>query len=928
MRRLTCICALALLAAACLPAAAQAAFGLNNFDLTFTDEDGTPATQAGSHPFAMTTAFATNLDSEDFIEGQIRDFFLTQVPGFVADTTAYEPCSTLQFLEQACPPESVVGITANSTSELGLWSVSPVYNVTPPPGVLLRLGFRAADSVNIVVDGALSTTYPNLPVAAARNTPQMVPLLANKTQLWGDPSDPGHEELRGPCGEYQVKFPSLDVAAFQFESQGAKCPLTPREKPFLTLPTNCSGALATSYEALSWAGDEDSGLRLTHDAAGNPQPFSGCDALGFKPEVSAQPTSLAAESPTGLDFSLDIDDPGLTKVGVETAQSQIKRTVVTLPEGMTANPSVAEGLEVCSEDDLDNETLGSQAGQGCPQAAKIGTIEVRSPLIDQPVSGSLYQAEPHANHAADALIAFYIVLRNTELGVLVKQTVRVDPTATGRLLATTVEDIPQVPFSSFRLRFKEGGRNPLVSPPSCGTHAVETQLVPWSGGPTVSDTSTFEIISGPAGGPCPPGAQPFEPGFEAGSQNNAAGRYSPFAMRLTRRDGDQDLTRFDATLPPGVLARLAGVSRCSDARIARADARSGKAELAAPSCPPGSRIGAVLTGAGVGSQLTYVPGTIYLAGPFAGAPLSAVAIVPAVAGPFDVGTVVVRQALRVDPVTGVVSADGARSDPIPHILAGIPLRVRDIQVRIERPEFTINPTSCDPMATVASIWGGGADAFSILDDSPVAREDRYQAADCARLGFAPRLGLRLKGGTGRGANPALRAVLRPQSGDANLKRTVVRLPRSAFLDQAHIRTVCTRVQFAAEACPKGSIYGRARAFTPLLEDPLEGPAYLRSSNNELPDLVFDLHGIVDIEAAARIDSIGGGIRATFPRIPDAPLSKVVVRMQGGQKGLIVNARDLCAAKNRADVRLDAHSAKRRALRPVLRPQCAKRKGRG
>jgi hypothetical protein len=418
------------------------------------------------------------------------------------------------------------------------------------------------------------------------------------------------------------------------------------------------------------------------------------------------------------------------------------------------------------------------------------------------------------------------------------------------------------------------------------------------------------------GGPCPAGGAPFEPGFEAGSLNNAAGAFSPFAMRLTRRDGDQGLKRFDATLPDGVLARIAGVDKCPEAQIALAKSKTGKAELRSPSCPLNSRIGRTQAGAGVGSQLIYVPGDLYLAGPFGGAPLSVVAITPAVAGPFDVGTVVVRQALAIDPRSGEVSADGSKSDPIPDVLAGIPLRVRDIQVFVDRSGFTLNPTSCEEMATVARISG----------DAPVTRSARFQAAGCAALPFRPRLGLRLFGGTARGAHPALRTVFRPRPGDANSSRVVARFPRSAFVEQAHIRTVCTRVQFAADACPKGSIYGRVAAFTPLLEEPLRGPVYLRSSNNTLPDLVFDLKGEVDFEAVARVDSVKGALRAIAYGIPDAPIDKVVIQMQGGKKGLIVNSRNLCTGRNRAGLRFFGHNGKRANLRtPVRAVGCEKRR---
>jgi hypothetical protein len=302
-----------------------------------------------------------------------------------------------------------------------------------------------------------------------------------------------------------------------------------------------------------------------------------------------------------------------------------------------------------------------------------------------------------------------------------------------------------------------------------------------------------------------------------------------------------------------------------------------------------------------------------------------VGIVSAVAGPFDVGTVVVREALQVNPRTGQVTADGAHSDPIPHILAGIPLSVRDIQVHVDRPSFTYNPTSCDPFATKAGIWGGGMNLFSIADDSPVSREDRFQAANCSQLAFKPRLSLKLKGGTRRGSNPALHSVLRPRNDDANISSAVVRFPRSAFLDQAHIRTICTRVQYAAKACPPGAIYGHVRAFTPILAEPLEGPLYLRSSNHNLPDVVFSLHGLVDFEAVGRVDSKSGGIRLTFTGVPDAPISKVVVDMQGAKKGLIINSTNLCAAKHRANVHFGAHNAKQTTIKPLVQAGCPKRK---
>ena len=937
MKRLVATIAIALLGAACLPAGAQAAFGINNFDVSFTDAEGNPA-EAGTHPFAMTTSLGTNFDGELIPEGWLRDILLEQIPGLVGDTTAYETCSTAEFLDitagpPACPLSTQVGITAVSTTDAGSWGTYPVYNVTPPPGVLIRLAFHVVTQ-NIYVDAGLSQDPPYNAIGSSHNVAQILNFFGTKLQLWGNPSDPRHDELRGQCGnQADVRAPG-DIKGFEFKPTGNSCPVAANSKPFLTMPTDCSGPLLSHFEALSWNDrdgdgkpDTDEGTAPTRDLAGNPTALFGCGKLRalFKPSIESKPTTAAAQSPTGLDFSLNVKDAGLTSV-TGRRQPAIRKAVVTLPKGMTANPSLAEGLEVCSEADLDRETLNSLPGAGCPEASKIGTLEVQTPLVDEPIKGSLYIATPFKNPFG-SLIAFHMVFKNPKLGIIFKQSAKGVPDPKTGQLTTIIDEIPQTAvFSSAKLHLREGGRSPLVSPPLCGTYKTTAQLTSWAGGQPSTTDSSFEVISGPNEGPCPNGGTPpFEPGFEAGSNNNAAGQFSPFSMRLTRRDGDQDLTRFDATLPPGVLAKLAGVDKCPDAQIALAKTKTGKAELTSPSCPANSKIGSVRAGAGVGSQLTYVPGSIYLAGPFGGAPLSAVGIVPAVAGPFDVGTVVTRFALPVDPRTGEVSADGSKSDPIPHILAGIPLVVRDLQARIDRPNFTINPTSCDPYATKAAIWGGGADPFSITDNSPVAREAHYQAANCSRLAFKPKLSLKLKGGTKRGDNPRLRSVFTPRKGDANLEGLVLRFPRSAFLDQAHFRTICTRVQYAAKNCPAGSIYGQVRAFTPLLSEPLEGPIYLRSSNHNLPDIVFSLHGLVDFEAIARVDSKKGGIRVTFTGVPDAPISMVLVDMQGGRKGLFVNSTNLCWAKHRANVQLDAQNGKRIQIKPVVQAECQKRK---
>ncbi|HEX5928114.1 MAG TPA: hypothetical protein VFY48_01850 [Solirubrobacterales bacterium] len=902
---LSCLGAL-LLAASAAPA--HAAFGFEELDVAFSNEDATPATLAGSHPFLQRTTVGFNTEptpdfSFEIPSGDLEDLSVVLPPGLVADTTAIPRCPQADFVEEKCEPATQVGVNeiqiGDPPEAFGNTQAVSVYNLVPSPGTVARLGFVVIQ-VPISLDVMLSQSYPYGGVVTVEDAPQAVSIYRSEVSIWGVPADSAHDAERSGCV--------------------GGCDLGP-ELPFLTMPTSCREATPTAFSATSW----QPGTLPASGLSASSLSVSGCEDLEFEPTIESRLTGTSAESPTGIELDLEFDHQGLLEPEGR-AQSATERAVVTLPEGLTANPSAAEGLEACDEDDLGRETLAAAPGEGCPNASKLGTAEVETPLLADAVAGSVFLAEPYEN-PFQSLLAVYVVLKDPGLGILVKQPVRIEPDPrTGRLVGIA-EEIPQLPFSRFRLRFREGPRAPLVSPPRCGEYAIEAGLFPWSAGLPATPDSAFAVSSGRGGSPCPlDAAPPFAPGFEAGSEQRRSGAYTPFHLRLTRSDGDQDLTRFSAKLPPGLVARLAGTSECSDAAIAVARGRTGphggKVEIASPSCPAAAQIGRVVAGAGVGDVLTYVSGRLYLAGPYRGAPLSVVAIVPAVAGPFDLGTVVVREALRVDPRTVEVEADGS-SDPIPRMLAGIPLKLRDIRVEVDRPHFTLNPTSCEPFAVRGVLWGVGTDALSEADDSSFSPQSRFQVADCNALGFKPKLALRLKGGTRRNAHPALIGTFTPRPGDANLAGLVLSLPASAFLEQAHIRTICTRVQFAAAACPPGAVYGHATAYTPLLSEPLSGPVFLRSSDHPLPDLVADLHGQIDVEAVARIDSRQRRIRATFTDTPDAPLTKVVVRMQGGRKGLIVNSRNLCARRIRADAEFTGHNGKVHGSRPTVKASCGK-----
>ncbi len=916
-----------LLCAALTPTASNASFGFEKADVTFPGSDGTQILQAGSHPFAMKTTVGFAIDPESGEpEGWPKDLEVDLPPGLVGDREAVPYCSTADFLtlrkvgkaEQvpSCPDNTAIGfIAAVAPEELATSDRGVVYNLKPPPGVAAKIGFRVV-KVSVTVDVGLRPDGDHNIFASLSNIPQITGVAGSELTIWGNPAAKAHDSERGPC-----------------LFNGGSCPAEIPVKPFLTMPTSCEGPLTTLFAMDSWQ-NPGAFIRTateTHDDSEPPNPLGifGCDSIRFAPRISAKPTTDQAESPSGLDFDIDVNDEGLVNPN-GIAQSNMKEVAVTLPEGVTLNPSIAEGLVACSEDDLSRETLDSEPGEGCPQASKVGTVEVESPLLQgELLQGQLFVATQDAN-PFNSMIALYLVIKDPELGILVKIPGKVEPDPTTGQIITTFGESPyeifQAPVSHLHVHLREGGRSPLITPVHCGTYTTEAVFTPWANpDKPLTTTASFEITKGVNGGPCPPGdILPFRPGFLAGSNNNSAGHYSPFYLRLTRADGEQDMTKFSSVLPPGLVGKLAGVSKCPDAAIAAAKSKAGRQELASPSCPANSKIGRVLAGAGVGSQLTYVPGSVYLAGPIGGDPLSVVGIVPAVAGPFDAGTVVVRQALTLNPVTAEVEVDGSASDPFPHILKGIVLKVRDIRVYVDRPNFTLNPTSCAPSSARATLFGSFLDVFSPADDVSVSLASRFQAADCGSLGFKPRLSFTLKGGTKRGDHPALKAVVTPRPGDANFASAVVTLPRSAFLDQGHIRTICTRVQFAAKNCPAGSVYGQAIVQTPLLDESLSGPVYLRSSDHNLPDLVVALHGIVDINVSSRIDSHKGGIRNSFEAIPDAPFSRFELNIQGGKKGLIVNSRNLCARKSRATVRFTGQNGKPDNFRPPVKAQgCAK-----
>jgi hypothetical protein len=577
---------------------------------------------------------------------------------------------------------------------------------------------------------------------------------------------------------------------------------------------------------------------------------------------------------------------------------------------------VKGGSALSVETEQQGGTISFDASEPrCPESSKVATGEIETPVLKNKLDANFYLAK-QSDNPFNSLFAGYLVASGQGVTIKVPAKIDVDP-ATGQVTTTFTQN-PQQPFEDLELHFKGGNRGLLTTPDKCGTYASTYELTPWSGNPPVKGQSEFTLDEN-----C--GAKPFAPGFHAGSETALAGSFTTFATQVTNEPGAPDLTRISVDLPEGLSAKLAGVATCPDAALSSLPTGpgTGAAQIAGPSCPASSQIGTVQAGAGSGSPFYVKTGKAYLAGPYKGAPLSLAVLTPAVAGPFDLGNVLVRVPISLDRKTARAHAV---SDPIPTSLQGIPLDLRDVRVLLDRQGFALNPTSCEPKSADGVIEGTGGASANV--------SDRFQVGECAALGFKPKLSLKLKGGTKRGDHPALSAVFRPRPGDANASYVQVALPKSEFLDQGHIGTVCTRVQFDANACPKASIYGSVTAQTPLLDQPLTGNVYLRSSSNELPDLVMDLRGPasqpIHLEADGRIDSIKGGIRTTFEFVPDAPITRVVLKMKGAKKGLLQNSRDICAQTFKANASFAAHNGRTLTAQPEMQARCkgSARKGKG
>jgi hypothetical protein len=890
------------------------------------------STQAASHPGAGFTQIIVKHNSSSEPVDDLRTVLVDLPKGLSVNPEATPQCALEngKFPALGCDPASEVGtsfVTVSLGAGVTLGPLSfPVYNLVPRPGEPARFGFILAP-VNLLDLGEVFLNagvnwdgdYHEYFTIHVPEPPAGLKILKNRLVFDGTigSSGSGGAFITTPSTCFNPNQPAFEKVYNTLLHADGKEQRAPGDEYDVVNPAPPSPAFL--------AGSEFVESPLPKGTDGQRLMPTGCDKVPFEPATSQAPGTNQTDSPMGgtVEVTTPFDPPA------EIYQSNVRNANVSLPQGMGLNPSAASGLQACTDAQFGK---GTRNPVSCPAGSKIGTVAIDTPpLPDGTLAGNVYLGTQQSRDPASGNeYRIFIDAESESRGLSIRLLGNVSANPQTGQLTAQVHEAPQLPFTSVRVTL-DAGKGTLTSPPTCGPNRTAHAMTAWSGTPDGGPQDKgFTLSSAPGGGPCAKtlGERPFGPSFGSHDSNPKGGAFTQFALNAGRNDGNQELKGVDVTLPRGLSAKLAGVRYCPASALAAAAANSGAAEAASSSCPAQSRVGSATVSAGSGPHPYQATGKAFLAGPYHGAPLSLAVITPATAGPFDLGAVVVRVALFVDPATAQVHAV---SDPIPHVFGGALLDIRSIAVKLDRPKFALNPTNCSQMAVSGSLKGGGSNPLDPAAFSSFAVSSPFKVNGCENLGFKPKLYMRLFGGTRRAKSPKLRAILIARDGDANIGRAAVTLPKALALEQSSLANVCTRVQFAAHKCPQDSIYGYATAETPLLDGPLKGPVYLRSSDNELPDMVAALNGQVDIALAGRIDSAKGRLRTTFDVVPDVPVSKFALTVRGGKKkGLLVNTRSLCGKKYKVIARFRGQNGKKANMKPKLRTPCKKhgKKGKG
>jgi hypothetical protein len=827
--------------------------------------------------------------------------------GLFGNPGAVFRCRNSDFVINACAPGSQVGlitIFANfNGDENYVLGTAPVYNVEPlGEEEAARLAF-VVPTVNVpVIVPIYVRTDKNYSLQLSIATiSQNVALSTAQLMIWGFPADSIHNSDRFSAGKPGSPpgcpgSTSTSCLEAPFPAAGEVV------RPFIDNPSTCTGApLPVSVEVTTYQDPTPS-----YTEASYPETI-GCENQKFDPVFNLALTNRDADSPSGLDIQLRASQ---FLAGEAPSPSTLRSATVVLPQGLSINPDAADGQTACldSQAGFENNRAGA-----CPDQSKVGTMEVVTPALESPLLGSLYLGEPKPGNQYRAFMIF------NGYGIHAKLFASFYPDPVTGQLTMTVNDLPQVPFEEFDMHLFASDRGLMATPTQCSVYRARSNLIAWNGAVAPQDSQPIiSVTSGPNGTGCPGQQRPFHPRLEAGTANPVAGDFSSFTLKLDRDDGDQFLGDLNFRLPPGFTGDLSGISYCPEGAIAAAARNLGRSEQVAPSCPPLSQIGTTNVAAGPGSHPFHAVGKMYLAGPFKGAPLSVVAVSPALAGPYDYGVVVVRVALHVDPLTAQVSAV---SDTVPSIIGGIPIRMRSIQVNIDKPNFTINPTNCSPFAVDSQ---GIGDQGTITDFSSY-----FQAVNCARLAFQPKMKIKQIGrkGTKRASNPQLQIDLMTRAGDANIQSLSVTLPKAFEIDQRHLGNLCSEKELADKQCAGRTPIGRAKTTTPLLDQPLAGPVYAVSGSGGLPRLAFILNGQVNLVPRADTTTVGGRLKTTVPVVPDAPIGHFTMTIFGGKTGYLINTRNICSKGPVVSVAFQGQNSKKRSQQVKVKTSCGSAKNR-
>ncbi len=872
-----------------------APFGVEDYKLEPENESGERETQAAKHPFQLTTTLEMNQvlkrdpGGSENVAGTpalLRDLHFVLPPGLLGNVNVLSRCSSIAFSTvlsgdiNLCPPDTAIGVARVTFNEPNVFKgvateTVPVFNLEPAPGEPARFGFEF-DKVPVALTTSVKTGGNYAVEVSSTNLSQAAEVLTSQVTFWGQPGSPKHDAARG--------WECVEDEANKENEKGHPCVPLGEEgaPPFLSLPTSCPlEAPVTTVSGRSWPlGESHQEFPLSSEFRF--PTLTGCELLGFEPTLSVEPDTHAANTPTGLAVKIETPQTStLSPTGL--AEADLKETVVTLPEGVMASPGAANNLATCSSGfpgfgfegpldspaQLNNEPI-SPAPENCPDASKLGTVSVKTPLLKNELHGSIYLAGEDTNLLEERLV-LYLTAFDEETGVRVKLAgdVHLDQ-STGRL-TSTFKNSPQVPFENIVIKFFGGPTATQSTPSECGTYTTRGAFTPWSGAATAQASGDFAITEGPGGSGCPNPAS-LAPSFVAGNTNTQAGAYTHFSLTIGHSDADQPLGGLTMHLPLGSAAMIANVKPCPE-----------PAPGQEWSCDSDSLIGHSTSTSGLGGSPFSLGGTVYLTSGYGGAPFGLLVVTPADAGPFHLGNVNVRSRIFVDRNTAAVTIV---SDPFPTFVRGVPVQLKQINVTVDRENFQFNPTNCSQQSTTATIVGSKGASAAV--SSP------YGVSGCGSLPFTPKLTASTKGNASKANGAELRVTVTSSPGQANIAKTKLVLPIALPSRLTTIQKACPDATFEANpaACDEGSNIGKAIAHTPVLKEALEGPAYLVSHGNAaFPDVEFVLTNREGIELIldGQTDIKKGITTSTFNAVPDAPVTSFeVVLGEGPHSALTSN----------------------------------------